>query len=274
MANDNRDHHALEVLSRLKPWLLTAAAALLAYFCARACVHSDWASAQGTYLGIVFLLALAGVSLWQNYHKERDVPPKLAPLYQALGYLLLAFLIGIIAIMIATSGRDRWAESVVAKSAGRGILFAGATFAVGALFGFLFGFPPAPTAQTAGTAQGGQTVQAVSGDPAAPDSTSVFGNTNLREISDWLTKVIVGAGLVDLTRLPPQVRKLAEYMATADPAPHGYPVAPGSPTVALATLGYFSALGVLFGYVWTRFEYLSTLYPPRSDAETVKSKAG
>ena len=72
---------------------------------------------------------------------------------------------------------------------------------------------------------------------------------------------------MDLTRLPPQVRKLAEYMAKPDPSPVSITSYGGSPSVALATIGYFSALGVLFGYVWTRFEYLSTLYPPDRDAE-------
>jgi hypothetical protein len=37
--------------------------------------------------------------------------------------------------------------------------------------------------------------------------------------------------------------------------------------VALAILAYFSACGVLFGYVWTIFENRSSLYPPNRDAE-------
>jgi len=271
MANVNRDR-TWGIFSRLTPWLLVVGAAVLAGVCIRAEAHSKWYLAQGAYIGVVFLLALAGVIWWREYHKELEVRPDLRTLYQALRYLLLAFVVGIIAVLIVTSGRERWVEGIVAKGAGTGILFAGGTFAIGALFGFLFGFPPTPSsstpqtaAQTSSAAPQGQTVQASSGTAASP-SPSVFENTNLREISDWLTKVIVGAGLVDLRRLPPQVTKLAWAMAYyTDPTANTPPFA-----VALAIMAYFSSCGVLFGYVWTRFEYLSSLCPPDRDAEALQ----
>ena len=267
MANENRDGKRW-IFSWLMPWLLVVIAAALARVCIGAEAHGEWYLAQGTYMGILFLLALAGVIWWREHHTEPKVRPELETLYQALRYLLLSFVIGIIAVMIVTSGMERWQEGIVAKSAGTGILFAGGTFAIGMLFGFLFGFPPTPSsstpqpaAQTSSAALQGQTVQASSGTAVSP-STSVFENTNLREISDWLTKVIVGAGLVDLERLPPQVQKLAWFMAY-NTDPHS----PPPQAVALAIMAYFSSLGVLFGYVWTRFEYLSALYPPDRDAE-------
>ena len=265
MANENRDG-ALMILSPQTPWLLIAVAVVLAVFCVRAEARGWLYVAQGTYLGILFSLALAGVVWWREYHMERKVRPELETLYQALRYLLLAFVIGIIAVMIVASGTQRWLAHNVAKSVGTGILFAGGTFAIGMLVGFLFGFPPTPAIsapQAAGPTPGappqGQTVQAGSGTAASL-------NTNLHEISDWLTKIIVGAGLVELTKLPPKVADLAWYMAhytdpTADPPPRA---------VALAILGYFSACGLLFGYVWTRFEFLSRLYPPDRDAEALE----
>jgi hypothetical protein len=260
MTNNNRDG-TRGILACPTLWLVIAAAVVLAGFCIWAETRRWLYLAQGTYLGIVFLLAAAGVNLWREYMK-REVRLELETLYQALRYLLLAFVLGIIAVLIVSAGSDRWMEGIVAKSSGKGILFAGATFAIGVLLGFLFGFPPAPSsstpqhaAQTSAAAPQGQTLQASS--RTASPSTSVFENTNFREISDWLTKVIVGASLVDLTRLPPQVRKLAEYMA--ETPPYGTLETAGSAAVALAILGYFSSLGVLFGYVWTRFEYLGTV---------------
>lgn len=146
MGNDNRDR-ALEIFSRVKPWLLIAAAAALAYECMRAQVHANWAVAQGTLMGILFLLAVAGMDWWRHQEK-RAIRPELAALHQALKYLLLAFAIGIFAVTIVTIGMDRWKYHIVAKSLGTGILFAGGVFALGMLLGFLFGFPPAPSATT------------------------------------------------------------------------------------------------------------------------------
>jgi hypothetical protein len=267
MANDNRDG-TVGIFPKLRPWLLIAAAAALACVCVWAEAHGKLYMAQGTYIGILFLLAMAGVDWWREHGEKRVVPPELTTLYQALKYLLLAFAIGVIAVMVVAAGTDRWEQHIVARSAGTGILFAGGTFAIGVLFGFLFGFPPAPSsstpqaaAQSSGAPPQGQAVE-TGGAPAAKHSISVFQNTNLHEISDWLTKVIVGAGLVDLTKLPPQVQKLAEFMAGyTDP---GNP----SPAVALAIMAYFSSCGVLFGYVWTRFESIASRLPDH-DAEVV-----
>ena len=218
MANDNPDG-TLGNLSGRTPWLLIAAAGVLAGVCIWAETYSRMYLAQGTFIGILLLLAVVGVDWWRRHKENRVVPPELATLYQALGYLLMAFAIGIIAVIVVAVGHERWQQGIVAKSMGTGILFAGGTFALGMLLGFLFGFPaassgsaPQPGAQPSGAPPQGQTVQA-GGGPAAPHPASVFRNTNLHEISDWLTKVIVGAGLVDLTRLPPQAKKLAWFMA-------------------------------------------------------------
>jgi len=266
MANGNSQCR-VGTLSGIQRWLLIASAGVLASVCMWAEAHSRWYWAQGTYIGILFVLATVGADWWRERRGKRVVPPEVTTYYEALEYLLLALAIGIIAIMIVAVGTDRWQQGIVAKSAGTGILFAGATFAIGVLFGFLFGFPPAgnaapAAATTLGATTPGQIAVARSG-TAAPHSTSVFQNTNLHEISDWLTKVIVGAGLVDLTRLPPQVSKLAYFMAqSTDPRQP-------SPGTALAILGYFSSCGVLFGYVWTRFEVLTTSRPLDLDADAL-----
>src|SRR5215207_3296326 len=57
----------------------------------------------------------------------------------------------------------------------------GAAFGVGALVGFLFGIPRRFQREGSDPALGGLVV-----------------NTNLEQISDWLTKIIVGVGLVEI----------------------------------------------------------------------------
>ena len=98
--------------------------------------------------------------------------------------------------------------------------------------------------------------------PAAPATTSGAGaraaartaglayqqrvNTNLEEISDWLTKIIVGIALVQLRSFPPYVDALANQV-TANLAS-----LPGRQGFGIAIVVVFSALGFLFGYLVTR----------------------
>src|SRR5262249_1669518 len=71
-------------------------------------------------------------------------------------------------------------------------------------------------------------------------------NTNLTEISDWLTKIIVGLGLIELRTMPDRLKKLAAYMA---PSVAGSDAAG---TIALAIIIFFTISGFLFGYLVTR----------------------
>jgi hypothetical protein len=63
---------------------------------------------------------------------------------------------------------------------GAGVAIAIASAATGYLLGFLFGISR--------SLQGG--------DSSESNSQSFPGNTNLEQISDWLTKILVGVGLV------------------------------------------------------------------------------
>lgn len=70
-------------------------------------------------------------------------------------------------------------------------------------------------------------------------------NNNLVEISDWLTKIIVGVGLTELRSIPRHIATLANFIAGTNPDS-------GGPTIAAATMLYFSALGFFHGYLLTR----------------------
>jgi hypothetical protein len=65
-------------------------------------------------------------------------------------------------------------------------------------------------------------------------------NTNLYQVSDWLTKIIVGVGLVEIGRALPVLTKLAENMKAplggqASSAEYGIGL-----TITYALLGFFS----------------------------------
>lgn len=73
-------------------------------------------------------------------------------------------------------------------------------------------------------------------------------NTNFEEISDWLTKIIIGVGLVEIEKIGPSLYSLAEKLGTsiqgADTSDHVM--------YALALIVYFFIIGFFLGYLSTR----------------------
>ena len=104
------------------------------------------------------------------------------------------------------------------------------------------GQPPAPPALPAPPAPTNPSNQS----KTLPTKSTLKANTNLVEISDWLTKMIVGVGLYQLSTLPGKLRILADYFATS----FGSPAAPSA--LVMAILGYFGIFGFLLGYLWAR----------------------
>jgi tetratricopeptide (TPR) repeat protein len=82
-------------------------------------------------------------------------------------------------------------------------------------------------------------------------------NANLVEISDWLTKIIVGVGLVELHSIPSKLGELSYYLApsllpirSTEGAFSTEPLV-GGQAAGLAILIFYFTLGFLVGYVWT-----------------------
>jgi hypothetical protein len=107
-----------------------------------------------------------------------------------------------------------------------GIIIAGGAFMVGALLGFLFGVPRA-------LADSGR-------------ERGVRSNTNLEQISDWLTKILVGVGLVQLSELADASSQLVRSLGPA------LGDTPSSEAFAAGMLVYFVSTGLMIGYVITR----------------------
>ena len=106
---------------------------------------------------------------------------------------------------------------------GRASLVATAAFSVGGIFGFLFGIPRAPSGKPDGTFQH---------------------NTNLEQISDWLTKALVGAGLTQLQTIWGGVRSAARMVAEGSGGLLGEPS-------AIAIMILYAVAGFLAGYLFT-----------------------
>lgn len=122
-----------------------------------------------------------------------------------------------------------------------GFMTAGASLLVGGLLGFLFGIPRSQAQPDRRTVSNG------SADHSIPEEVSRYSaNTNLEQISDWLTKILVGVGL---TQLPSIRRGLHDLVTFLAPALGGRP---DSPVFAFALVMYFLTSGFVLGYLWSR----------------------
>ena len=188
-----------------------------------------------------------------------------------VGITMLAALICGAAVTVFGSG-SAWAPA---------LLWAGACSVVGWVLGFLFGIPRSLSSDTARTGSVGVPVEvskatdkttnaniaapalgtpdiperaASPQTPAPPNPTiqnqnspgpSTAVNTNLEQISDWLTKIIVGVTLVENQNVIVSLRDGAEQIAGSLGGNHQV-------SFAYALMIYFSASGFLGCHLLTR----------------------
>jgi hypothetical protein len=152
---------------------------------------------------------------------------------QLAGVAAGAGCVAVFAFLSQASTRAEYARMVAGL-----LMVAGCAWSVGALVGFLFGIP--------------RTLSLPSGDGAGEvlgrDQLQYRVNTNLEQISDWLTKILVGVGLAELHRLPAALRDASDYFAAAI----GGRAAADLSGFVVALLVYFSVVGFMTGYLGTR----------------------
>lgn len=113
----------------------------------------------------------------------------------------------------------------------------------GFFLGFLFGIPRLAGGQAV-PASNGQAGGAEGGEPHLAHQP----NANLEQISDWLTKILVGVGLTQIRELPHAVKVVSLAIGRAIPFAHQT----AASVLAGCLLVYFVCYGFLFGYLWTR----------------------
>lgn len=96
---------------------------------------------------------------------------------------------------------------------------------VGAFIGFIFGIPRTP---------------------ASKDPDNIAANTNLEEISDWITKIIVGVSLVQLNQIGSGIIELGHTLAG------GLGNHPTSFVFSISTMIFYFVGGFFLGYLWSR----------------------
>lgn len=97
---------------------------------------------------------------------------------------------------------------------------------------------------------------------AAESSERYAPNSNLEQISDWLTKILVGAGLVELKSLPGGLAAIGAFL--------GKDLAVANPTAfALSAIVYGTGAGFGIGYLWTRLKLRVLLESSDRDAAEI-----
>ncbi len=125
---------------------------------------------------------------------------------------------------------------------GAALATAGAAAAFGGVLGFLFGIPKTLQSERLD----GQRVR-------------YLANTNLEEISDWLTKIIVGVGLIQIATLPSALRRLGAWLGPL------FGGEPHSPAFAIVYAAYCVVSAFLLLYLWTRSRLRGVLQAADAD---------
>lgn len=152
--------------------------------------------------------------------------PKLQPV------VIIAF------VMLAANIAGCSTIAVAPWMSGSLYLWAMGSLATGALVGFLFGVPRWVAAK---------------GQAAAVERTRYEPNTNIEQLSDWLTKMLVGLGLVQLHKLGPTISEAAAVLAQGLTLRPGRLAAPGeAQSFATGLVAYFLVAGLIQGFLLTR----------------------
>lgn len=169
------------------------------------------------------------------------------------GFIAASPLVAILAVLIYALSGDINGGPTFWSVLGVGIaLVAAATFA-GVLLGFLFGLPKTldrPTASTPTTRRA-----------------RLATNTNLDQISDWLTKILVGLGLVQLGKVTHGMSTIGDSLKPA--LGNGA----GAKSFAVALLIYSVVDGFLIGYIWTRIDLSKRFRRAAEDLDPFEAEA-
>jgi len=117
--------------------------------------------------------------------------------------------------------------------------------------------PPTPTPPEGSGRQQQAAAAAEKGASATGISTSILpaygANTNLEQISDWLTKILVGVSLTQVPHIIDALHRSAGSLASALGGPEA------DHAFAFALIVFFLICGFLLGYLWTRLYLPSAL---------------
>lgn len=180
---------------------------------------------------------------------ESDVAPKTKDIRQDEGLRIIsrvivfgALTIVLISVWIPLAGKKAFWPVL-----GLSFTFSLASLLCGGFLGFLFGIP---RSLQRNVTEGADTL------PGQGRLRPYSNNTNLEQISDWLTKIIVGVSLTQLPAIERNFQRLASSIANGFsgllPTTFAYPY-------AAALLVFYAICGFLAVYLWAKIYLLKQL---------------
>lgn len=172
---------------------------------------------------------------------KNDCPP-ISNVFHILWVCLLVGAFAILAFSLQTDTLYEWANIFEwLRSFATGLVYAGACLVGGGGLGFLFSIPRQLRSNDQIPAQ-----KITSGADKESPLQRYGGNANLERISDWLTTVLTGVGLVEIRSIISFLKRVAIFMAG------GFGSRLGAEPFALCLIIYFAVIGFFIGYLWTR----------------------
>jgi hypothetical protein len=154
-------------------------------------------------------------------------------------WTLVPLIIGAVGVSIVAA--ETWRDAAITLLLGISALI------VGGLLGFLFGLPRA--------LQQDMTID--TGIAPGPRRAPYRASTNLEQISDWLTKILVGLGLTQIVVAPTRLWQAAHTLAGAITSG---PVTARAQALVLFVFVSFAVWGFMFSYLQTRLYLAATFY--------------
>jgi hypothetical protein len=161
--------------------------------------------------------------------------------------LRTSLLLGLLAILSYAASSALPRGSALLMTASLGLLVTGSSFLIGALLGFLFGIPrtlqqnlPPLAPEEPSSEMAGE------GKVTRRQRIEYRGNTSLEQISDWLTKILVGLSLTQWPEIRAAFQNMVSYVAL------GFGDGPSREVFVGGTILLGSICGFFAGYLLTR----------------------
>jgi hypothetical protein len=178
-----------------------------------------------------------GTSLSKRKNLRERLAGHLSDVDKVVVFLWLLIVVGLISLVVPACVQlthGNWAGALTVV--GTGLFLAGASALVGSIIGFLFGVPVRE--RNPGVDATGTVNRTIGYRP----------NTNLEQISDWLTKIIVGIGLVQFPKIAHFFVLLGHYAGPAFGAAPAGEIIAVSIVIHYTLVGFFN--GFLLAYLW------------------------
>lgn len=176
-----------------------------------------------------FLSSVAG-----NGREEKKTEPETDESRNRPPWIVFAVFLSAAIILLALYGWSVLSAPLLLTE----LLVGAASMSVGSLLGFLFGMPRSTVA--ASTNEENDSNSAL---PYRP-------STNLEQVSDWLTKILIGVGLVELSQIGPTLASMGHIVAGSLQNPP-----PGTEVVTQVVVIAFLVFGFIASFLWTRIYY-------------------